>query len=216
MRHYLKNEQTMHQSSRSVSIKHRLFFSFRRLQIILPYYFAHHPLCEDYSQEVISSGQWVICRGCAFTYTSLLIFAISDLVFQPFQKLNLYEGIFLSLLITSPVWIGLFYSFQSRIIKDLFRIVLGAGWGISLVEMWLRPWWPDKIVIILGIISFWLVFIRIRRSRLRKRTSLCNACPQKTDTPCDGFKQQIDAEKRFNREVDSFLRGNSMTKLHTS
>ena len=195
--------------SRPVSFKHRLFFSFLRFQIILPYYFSHHPLCEEYSQEVISSGQWVICRGCAFTYTSLLIFAFSDLVFNPFQKLSLVEGIPLALLVTIPVWIGLFYSFQSRIIKDLFRICLGGGWGISVAEMWLRPWWPDKIVIILGIISFWLVFVRIRQARLRKKATLCSTCPQKAETPCDGFKRQLDAEKRFNQEVDSFIRERS-------
>jgi hypothetical protein len=196
---------SMSASSRPISFKHRLYFSLRRLKIILPFYFAHHPLCEEYSQETLSFGQWILCRGCTFTYVSLMLFAIGDLIFHPFQDVSLYEGIPIALLLTTPVWIGLFFPFQSRTIKDLIRVALGGGWGISVGELWLRQWWPDKIVIIISIFIFWLVFVRIRKSRSSKRTAICSTCPQNVDTVCDGFKRQFDAEKRFNHEVDSFL-----------
>lgn len=191
--------------SRPLSLRQRLYFSIRHLRLFLPFYFAHHPLCDDFSQETISYGDWVICRGCTLTYVSLLFVTIIDLFLQPFKKIGLLEGLALVLLLTSPVWIGLFYSFQSRTIKDILRIVLGSGWGISMAELWLRPGWPDKVVILLGIVGFWLLFVQIRRIRNKKNMKLCSICPQKSDTVCDGFKRQFEAEIEFNREVDTFL-----------
>ncbi|MFW9853512.1 MAG: hypothetical protein ACFFFG_00530 [Candidatus Thorarchaeota archaeon] len=128
-----------------------------------------------------------------------------DFFFQPFKKIALVEGLFLVLLLTGPVWIGLFYSFQSRIVKDILRIVLGSGWGISIGELWLRPWMPDKMVIALGIVSFWVLFVQIRKIRNKKNIKFCSTCPQRTYTVCDGFKRQYEAEIQFNQEIDTFL-----------
>ena len=107
---------------------------------------------------------------------------------------------------SSPTWIGFVFDFKNRRIKDLLRITLGLGWGIALGELWLQPSWSDKFVIFLLIITFWLVFRKIRSFQTSRKTIiLCQNCVELNNDACLGYKKKFEAERQYSREISDFL-----------
>lgn len=187
--------------------KNNRFYLYKRyLQILLPFHFAHHPLCSDYRQEVFHIGSWFICRGCIWTYSSALITLLVTSLIDPFSNFSLFEVFLIVLGVISPAWIGLVHSFHSRMIKDVIRISLGVGWGIALAELWLVKLWIDKIIIFLFIIMFLVVFQRMKRLQSSKNEmKLCKDCSELTENACLDFKKQFEAERLYSREISDLL-----------
>ncbi|MFX0014783.1 MAG: hypothetical protein ACFFB2_00715 [Promethearchaeota archaeon] len=191
---------------KSLSWSHRLYLFKRYFHILLPFHFAHHPLCSNYKEEILHIGRWFICRGCIETYSSALVALIITVGFNPFYSFSLSEIFLIVLCITLPTWFGLFYSLQNRKLKDFIRISLGLGWGIALAEIWLQPLWIDKITIFFIMIIFLFVFQKFRRIHTRKKpVNLCVNCIEFNDDACLGFKAQFEAERLYSREISDFL-----------
>ena len=185
---------------------HRLHFFKRFFQLILPFHFSHHPLCNNFRQEVVKIGSWYICRGCLCVYSSML-FSLFIIVFvNPFINFSLGVKFFLVLIVSSPTWIGFLFKFNNRILKDLLRFSLGLGWGIAIGELWLQPLWSDKFVIFFLMVIFWFVFRKIRRLQTGKKVEiLCENCAKLTDQACQDYKKKIEAERKYSRELSDFL-----------
>jgi hypothetical protein len=102
--------------------------------------------------------------------------------------------------------IGLKYSFQNRAIKDFLRISLGFAWGISLSELSLQPLWSDKLIIMIFMITFFVLFRRFRRLQTSRRPLiLCDNCKELNINDCIGYKNQFEAERLYSRELSDFL-----------
>ncbi|MFX0183208.1 MAG: hypothetical protein ACFE95_09040 [Candidatus Hodarchaeota archaeon] len=173
---------------------------------MLPFYFAHHTLCNNYRQEVIKLGSWFICRGCTLVYCSTLVSFILSVLFNPFNNYSLFEVFILVLIISSPTWLGFIFPFRSRKIKDILRISMGLGWGIALAEIWIQPLWSEKIIIFLLMITFLVIFQRIRRYQTsRRHIVICDNCKELNINACEGFKNQFEAERLYSRELSDFL-----------
>ncbi|MHA2054558.1 MAG: hypothetical protein ACW99F_13260 [Candidatus Hodarchaeales archaeon] len=196
----------MNSFSKALTVKQRIHFFKRRFQLIFPFYFAHHSLCNNYSQEVFKIGSWFICRGCALVYCSAVISFMGSVLFNPFRIFSLMEIFFLVLIISSPTWFGFIFPLRNRRIKDMIRISMGFGWGIALAEIWLQPLWSDKIIILLLMITFLVIFQQIRKFKT-SRTSLvlCDNCKELNSDACEGFKNQFEAERLYSRELSDFL-----------
>ncbi len=173
---------------------------------MLPFYFSHHPLCNNYRQEVLKIGSWYICRGCFCVYSSTLVSLLITIFINPFNTFSFGEVFLLVLIVSSPTWIGLFFNFRNRTIKDLLRISLGLGWGIALGELWLQPSWSDKLAIFLLMITFWFIFRKIRNFQSGKKPLiLCRNCIELNNNACPGYKKQFEAEQIYSREISDFL-----------
>ncbi|MHA2174056.1 MAG: hypothetical protein ACXACP_12165 [Candidatus Hodarchaeales archaeon] len=196
----------MNSFSKALTVKQRLHFFKRRFQLIFPFYFAHHSLCNNYSQEVFKIGSWFICRGCALVYSSAVISFLGSVLFNPFRIFSLMEVFFLVLIISSPTWLGFIFPLRNRRMKDMIRISMGFGWGIALAEIWLQPLWSDKIIILLLMITFLVIFQQIRKFKT-SRTSLvlCDNCKELNNDACEGFRSQFEAERLYSRELSDFL-----------
>ncbi|MFX0124396.1 MAG: hypothetical protein ACFFAE_12210 [Candidatus Hodarchaeota archaeon] len=178
----------------------------RFFQLMLPFYFSHHPLCNNYRQEVLKIGAWYICRGCFCVYVSTLFSLLMTVFVDPFNTYSLSEVFFIVLIVSSPTWIAFLFNFQNRIIKDLIRISLGLGWGIALGELWLQPSWSDKFVIFLLMFIFWFIFRKSRNFQTRRKTIImCQNCVDLNNKACLGYSKQIEAERLYSREVSDFL-----------
>ncbi len=185
---------------------HQLYFFKRYLQILLPFHFAHHPLCSNFRQEVFQVGNWFICRGCTWTYSSAFITLLVTLLLNPFSNFSPFEVFLIVLGVISPAWIGLLYTFHNRIIKDIIRISLGIGWGIALAELWLQPLWIDKIIIFLFLVIFLVIFQRMKCFQNSKgKTKLCKECSEFTEDACLNFKKQFEAERFYSNEISDFI-----------
>ena len=173
---------------------------------MLPFYFAHHFLCDNYRSEVIELNSWYFCRGCVLVYSSAIISFSINVVFNPFGNYSLSEVFFIVLVISSPTWLGFMLPFENRKWKDLLRISMGLGWGIALAEIWLQPLWGDKVIIILIMTVFLIFFQKLRNFQTSRRISvLCGNCNELNDNACEGFKNQFEAERLYSRELSDFL-----------
>jgi hypothetical protein len=108
--------------------------------------------------------------------------------------------------VSSPTWIGFFYDFKNRTIKDLLRISLGLGWGIALGELWLQTSLSDRFAIFSLMITFLFIFRKIRSFQTSKKTLiLCRNCVELNKNACSGYLKQFEAERLYSREVSDLL-----------
>ncbi|MFX1515100.1 MAG: hypothetical protein ACFFC6_02245 [Promethearchaeota archaeon] len=191
---------------KALTKNHRLHFLKRYIQLILPFHFSHHPLCNNFRQEVVKIGSWYVCRGCLCVYSSMLLSLFITVFVNPFINFSLWEKFLLVLIVSSPTWIGFLFKFTNRILKDLLRFSLGLGWGIAIGELWLQPLWRDKIVIFFLMVIFWFVFKKIRSFQIgKKEVTLCDNCTALNDNACLGYKKKFEAERKYSREISDFL-----------
>ncbi|MHA1973632.1 MAG: hypothetical protein ACTSW1_11595 [Candidatus Hodarchaeales archaeon] len=177
--------------------------------MVLPFYFAHHPLCSNYRKEVIKIRSWYFCRGCFFVYLSTIIAFSATLIFNPFESFTIFEGISIVIIITFPAWLALFLSTQNRRLKDVFRISLGSGWGISIAESLLRPNILDKFIILACIALAYFIFKLLKtRQNLRQKDLICSKCPENKNNYCSGYKRQLEIERDFSKEISDYLQQN--------
>ena len=168
-------------SNKILQPKTRIHFFKRRVQLFLPFYLAHHPLCNDFKQEVFTLGTWRICHGCTFVYSSVLLTFLSILWINPFANLTIYESFWLVIAITAPTWLALFHKFKHRVLKDIARITLGIGWGIAGAEVVLRPILLEKLFFLLSIGLVYLVFRTLKHRQAHKYPDqVCINCQDST------------------------------------
>ncbi len=181
---------------------------------MLPTHFAHHPLCNGFKSEIYSinvlNRTYYICRGCSWVTVSTLFSFLVIILVNPLISLTAFEKIILILLITSPTWLGVLYSFQNRILKDLIRGLLGIGFGIALGELILTPYFLLKIYIFGFIIAFLYIFSSIRKRLSQGKTqSICLNCQERNLAICEGFKQQVEAQRKYSEELSNYIQEKS-------
>ncbi len=181
---------------------------------MLPIQFAHHPLCDKFEQETllfkIFQKNFYICRGCFWVFLSTFLSLLFVILFNPLKDLSVIEKIIVIILISSPTWIGFLYSFQHRIVKDLLRISLGTGLGIAMGELILTPNLFYKIFTFGFIIAFIWIFSYLRRRFSRRENHrLCLSCKKLNSDICEGFKQQLEAQRQYSQELSNYIQENS-------
>ncbi len=189
-----------------LSKRDKLRFFWRRVQLFSPFWFSHHPQCNNFSSEVIKVGRYRFCRGCAIVYFSTLITSIFTVFFQVFHDFPFENLVFLVIIISSPTWIGVISSFKRRWVKDLIRASLGIGWGIALGSLFVRTSLVEKLLIVIAMIVFYQLFKVVRRLKHQHVNDLlCPNCKQLSEEACEGTRQLLDAERTYSRELSDFL-----------
>lgn len=186
-----------------------MYFFKRRVQLFLPFFFTHHPLCNDFKQEIFSLGTWRICRGCTFVYSSAIVAFLFVVWLNPFTTFSVIEIFGLVMGNTSPTWLALFHKFKHRVLKDIARITLGIGWGMAIGEVILRPILLEKLFFLLSIGLIYLVFRTLKHRQAHKHPDqVCINCQESTRTSCVGTEQLLEAERTFSREYSDYLQQN--------
>lgn len=195
--------------NKMLKLKPRRYFFKLQFQLFIPFYFAHHPLCNDFKKEILAIRTWYICRGCTFVYSSALLTFLITIWINPFANLTIYEGFWFVLGITGPTWLALFHRFQHRWIKDIVRISLGIGWGIAVAELILRPIWLEKIIVLFIIGLIYIVFHTLKHRQAHKHPDhICENCQDINQPSCEGAEQILEAERKFSREYSDYLQQN--------
>ncbi|NHJ02684.1 MAG: hypothetical protein EAX86_11140 [Candidatus Heimdallarchaeota archaeon] len=199
---------------KSLPLKKRIFFFKRYLELILPTHFAHHPLCDNFKQEILSlkilTKNFYICRGCFWVFLSMILSFSVLIIMNPFRNQTAIEKFIIVILVSSPTWIGVLFSFKYRIWKDLLRISLGTGFGIALGELILTPNFFLKILIAGFIFVFIWTFSYFRKRFSRGKSQIiCLDCEKMNTGICEGFKQQIDAQRQYSQELSNYIQENS-------
>ncbi|MFX1285796.1 MAG: DUF2085 domain-containing protein [Promethearchaeota archaeon] len=150
---------------------------------------AHHPLCWQFKAHTIRIGGIVLCLGCTGFYSGILIgtfIVIFGRLFQ-FEWLVLVS---IATILAFPTILRLlkipFFASTNKILRLLYRWLLGIGVSIGLVSIFKAPH------LIIGLIQFVLGFglylgIALNRMRSKEMWTECQDCSYSISLECPGF-----------------------------
>ena len=156
--------------------------------------FAHHPICNRYTGEVVGFGaRWRVCRGCLAAALGSVIGSGVGLSLPPHPRAGLMLGGLATLL-------GL-ASLRLRLGKIVARFLPAAFGSAALAGSFYRACGGDRgalLVLAAGLVlsAFCVVTYRLRGP---DRTA-CTRCPERLNTvPCSGISGIVRRERAFQR-----------------
>jgi hypothetical protein len=162
--------------------------------------FAHHPLCGAYRGERLRIGRYELCRGCAAATLGMLSGVTAVGVLPAFSFAVL------SSLAMAAGGIGLLALARRLPIggKLLSRALPASAAGFVAASGLRRA---DAVGLALTVAT---VFAMVLGIALYKRRGpcrhACTACPQRTLTPCSGFRLAWRRERAFRRLAGQWIR----------
>jgi hypothetical protein len=165
--------------------------------------FAHHPLCDEYANEVVLVGRRArICRGCLFTVlgvtTGLAVSLVSPL------SVALSAG----LLLVASSWVAITAArlVAARRSKLSTRFAPGGAMGFA-VSTGIRTGGSEGVILVSLTVFICLALSALYRRRGPDR-SPCVRCPERAlSTPCRGFVEIVTRERAFQRLARRMLIG---------
>lgn len=158
--------------------------------------FAHHPLCGAYRREVLIIGKIWVCKGCAFAALGLIAGSIAGAALPVMES-----GILLLAVLFGCAGFGVLL--VRRFGKVATRLFPAATLGFLVIQGLLRFDVAGGIVVGLG-----LGFLALAIARYRHRgpwRGACEACLEREQRPCSGFRRQVRRERAFQRRVGRLL-----------
>lgn len=166
------------------------------------FYFAHHPLCKNYSDEVLKINDYYFCRGCSEVYGTALFIILFSFFLEPIKTLNIFQFILIGILSIIPSFIGNIIHFKHRLIKDILRIILGLGLGIGVFSIIILPDIISKLSILLFMAIMYFIF---KISRSNQESYLCPECTSFTDNACASYKRVFKTEGDYSRILSDYI-----------
>ncbi len=151
-----------------------------------PLKFAHHPLCETFSNHVFIIRGRKLCRGCTMFYPSLVIGTILSLIFGIFQLPTILLAALMTALLL-PTMVSLIISLP-RPIRDANKAILGLDSGIGVTVVLLHPVIIVKVIVLLVAIPSAVILEKVRKNRDLKTCKICPEYQQRMSLECSGFK----------------------------
>ncbi|MBD3256447.1 MAG: hypothetical protein GF383_15220 [Candidatus Lokiarchaeota archaeon] len=126
---------------------------FQYLKCLKPLLLSHHPVCDKFSNHVITIGKKKLCIGCFIGYPSTII-GIIILYFSDLINI-LDRTLFLSIgtLLLSTFILSLLNLAEIKIVKIIQKICLGLG--AAFLFWWI---WTLSNFFFLNLIYFLLIF----------------------------------------------------------
>jgi hypothetical protein len=162
--------------------------------------FAHHPLCRAYRGERLRFGRYELCRGCAAAALGMLSGATAGglvpvLPFASLSSLAMVGGGVGLLALARRLPIGG---------KLLSRALPASAAGFVAASGLARA---DAVGLAMTLTTVFAVGLGIalykRRGPCRHA---CAACPERTLTPCSGFRRAWRRERAFRRLAAQWIR----------
>ena len=188
-----------------------VYLKILHLKYSYKYFFAHHPLCDNYRNHTYKIGNLYVCKGCFHTYSGFLLFSIlyailtSQGSFLTNFLFNSIYGLLLQLIFLLPLTVDFFNIEVPRIIKNIFRQMLGYSASTSLFVIILSP----LIIKLISFVIMVLVYIKLKKARKKKKDDLCHTCNEyeliSKDYYCSGYAYMLKKEEEFSKEAGTYL-----------
>ena len=110
----------------------RVKIAWKRLILSWRFLFAHHPLCDYYSDQVFLIFGVYLCQGCTLLYSGLFLGLVLFLFIET-ASITLLQWLFVASLLVSPSFLTFIY--KKRFFKRAARLMNGAAfstifWGV--------------------------------------------------------------------------------------
>jgi len=180
--------------------------------LIYPYRWAHHPLCEKFSDHVYTIKGYKICRGCFNMYLGMLVGMIIIPLLVLYAKFNyLYLFILLwFLFLPTPLSV---YLHARRVVKDISRQLLGIGIittfttiTVALISFFKNKDYWGLVVAIIVFFIYVLSYKILSKERERRNRAICMSCEQYGLPKCEGLESYYERAIGLSalREGDAF------------
>ncbi len=169
------------------------------------YKFAHHPLCDRYSNQVFRFKGVYLCQGCTLIYGGgILSFVVFLLLPREFFPVEFIGWFYTALLLISPTFVVEVFKL-SRPLKRIARILNGITIGFWARGFFYFSDWIIKIGIILLTVFFYYLF-KLTRKIKGGPADLCVGCPELVQgTICSGYKPIYEKEKEYSQYATKLL-----------
>ena len=165
---------------------------------------SHHPLCQNFKNEVIEIRRIFVCRGCTFFYMSFVItFVILFANTTIFSVEPLYLFILVNIL-AFPSFFGSYMKSKNRLIKDVYRIFLGMAVAFPLTAVILISSLVVKALIVIFITLYFFSF-KIIRQKTHIVDLLCEECENFTDNACINYRRVFKSQRDHSRVISDYL-----------
>lgn len=162
--------------------------------------FAHHPLCGAYAGEVVRVGRTRLCRGCTYALVGGLgggVLALGAPVGLGVAAAVAAGG--LAILVASIAW-RRWFGRARRPPKLVTRLAPAIALAFAITRGALDGAW-----LACGAAGLVATLFAIYRRRGNDRGP-CTTCPERTLSPCSGYRPMIQRERAFQRVSARWLR----------
>lgn len=166
-----------------------------------PYRWAHKPLCERFTHDVVRLGRLNLCRGCLALWSGVLGAGALAFAGIPTAKT---AALILTILLPTVAILShpSLHARWPRPVRDLLRASAGAAVPLALQA--LARGRPIEGLAAIGALGGVVALHRMRRAP--QRAAMCDGCPE-LDRPgiCSGYRLQARATTAHERRMEENL-----------
>jgi len=156
--------------------------------------YAHHPLCHRYAGEVLTLGRVRVCKGCTLLAVGVVVGVPVGCLVPALSVTNLALVALAALAWALAVFLGP----GLRPLGKLGTRFLPATAAAFLAVQGLRVRQPWGLALVAVIAVAVPLIVRVYRRRGPHRAA-CEACPERDQRLCSGFRLQYRRERAFQR-----------------
>ncbi|MFT3692502.1 MAG: hypothetical protein QM831_05125 [Kofleriaceae bacterium] len=166
--------------------------------------FAHHPLCEQYAGEVVRIGKTRLCRGCTFAVVGGAVGGAAGLVVGGDVRLAIAAvGVGGFLLLATLYSKPGASDVGKRHSKWITRLIPAALFAFAMTTSMLT--FRTAGFALAGGAAAIVGGLRLLYGRRGADRSPCTACPERTQSPCSGFRAIVQRERAVQRVARSII-----------
>lgn len=184
----------------SLTIRMRLFF--KKIKVSWRFHFAHHPLCDNYRNQIFEINGIYLCQGCTLTYIGIFLGLISSLLLN--LDLSIIEWLIIGLGILVFLFIIEFLNISNRKIKRLIRFVTGIGLGSFIWFLFSSTNFYVSLIAIIFTYLGYRVFKIIRSSQVKE--DKCLSCSEfNKGKICSGLALEAQVNREYSEYATNLL-----------
>lgn len=182
------NKTSIHQLMRD------LRWSVKYVRAVRPYMFAHHPICEPYSKDVLHFGGTRFCWGCLVTYPTAITVLMVMVLTGWNELLPWFLWFPIGVLFGAAELLNLLKK-RAGSVHRLINFCLGTGMALMTLAVFMMP-----IFICFRLYIFFMLYMLaglLITYRVRNFEKRCAKCSWKKDwNDCPGFRDLHDKLKK--------------------
>ncbi len=166
-----------------------------------PYRWAHKPLCERFSADVLRLGRLSLCRSCSALWAGLGLTALLswNQAIQPEAAPRALSVLLPTVAVFSHPAL---HSRWPRLVRDLLRGMAGASVALAALAT-LGGQLLEGLLALAALAAMMRLYTLQRAPR---RARMCDGCPEALEAhTCSGFRQQAAATAAHELEMERDL-----------
>ena len=184
-----------------IDFKTRMKLWRKNFQLFHIFKFAHHPLCDRFSDHVWKIGNIYVCQGCTLSILGAILGTFLLVIINP--ALTLIQWLILGISFLIPTLIVELFKIKYRPLKRTVRLIAGFDLGICL-GLIISGSVHEKIFALIFIVFGYSLFSLIRR--LKRPKDKCEGCFElKEEGICPGLKIEAALNREYSKYASDLL-----------